>query len=331
MGIPHFVDVNTINFRNAFDEVNGEKNSSSVFIETASSVGYNDAAYFITTITNRILERLGHIFFIKDMDDPFAIVSGENYMSDSSILEELRTTLIETQQSNQPLFAHIHLVSTHGPTFDPKVEKFSAGETQDEEWMIDFYDDAILTFDQNLQAFVEFLENKELFDNTILVIYSDHGYQWSATDKIPLIIHFPQDLNAGTVSENTQNLDISSTILDYMGIEQPTWMGGSTLLGELRQDRILFSAGMKSSIASNGQIVEQIITPPFYQFGRLYVIKCQMLYEIDLQNLAMGTLHIDHYIDPCSENMLASEMEIWSEAGQMLSDLGYELPAEWPK
>jgi arylsulfatase A-like enzyme len=84
--------------------------------------------------------------------------------------------------------------------------------------MTDFYDDAILNFDHQTEKIVEYLKENGEFDNTLLVIYSDHGQHWTITDKLPLIIHIPEDAYQGILTANTQNVDIAPTILDYMQI-----------------------------------------------------------------------------------------------------------------
>lgn len=333
LGVPHFVDVNVINFRNGFDSVNCKENQNSQIANLASQFGYSDSVYFISSIKDRFFDRFFYIFFIREMENPYAIVTetaiDTNQMSEEAILNCLRTNLEVAKRANQPLFAHVHLISTHGPVFHPELQKFSEDQAQEDNWMIDFYDDAILNFDLTVQDFVQYLKDSDLYNNTILVVYTDHASKWSAKEKIPLIIHFPQDQYVGEISANTQNLDIPTTVLDYMEIERPAWMDGSSLIGALERDRLIFAAEIKSSFVDAGSIVEETIKPPFYQFGLLDIIQCQNLFEIDLQNLTMMEYRIEGYYNPCPETMLAAPSTIWEAAGKMLSDLGYVLPENW--
>ena len=98
--------------------------------------------------------------------------------------------------------------------------------------MTDFYDDSILTFDHYLGEVLNALEQTGKINNTILVIYSDHPMRYNARHRVPLVIHFPNDEFAGRIETNVQNLDIAPTILDYLGVNQPTWMVGKSLLGD---------------------------------------------------------------------------------------------------
>lgn len=68
------------------------------------------------------------------------------------------------------------------------------------------------------------------YDNTILVIGSDHGQRFTTNKKIPLIIHFSNNEFSGVVFSNVQNIDIAPTILDYLHIHRPPWMSGESLL-----------------------------------------------------------------------------------------------------
>lgn len=331
-GVQHFVDVSTVNFQNAFDSINGEENKYSEISDTASQYGYSDAVYFITTIVGRITDRVQHIFFIKVMENTYVTVtegSESSTLSETTVFTRLISNLEEAQSSNQPLFAHIHLISTHGPTFSLTSQTFSAGQEQTENWMVDFYDDAILNYDQTIEELVQYLQENGLYDNTILVFYSDHGKGWTVENKIPLIIRFPDGQYAGSVTASTQNMDIAPTLLDYLGIEVPSWMSGESLLGEIDQTRLIFAAEMKDSIMKNGSIVSELIEAPFYQFGYIDVIQCQRFYKIDLQELTMEVYDIENHTDPCSESMLYSEEEIWEKTGEFLTSLGYDLPEDW--
>ena len=66
--------------------------------------------------------------------------------------------------------------------------------------MTDFYDDTIVNFDIELSVLVSKLKSLGIYENTIIVIYSDHGKSWTSTNRLPFIIHFPRDENAGVIS-----------------------------------------------------------------------------------------------------------------------------------
>lgn len=335
LGVEHFVDVNVINFQNAFDSVNGQANRSSKIANLASRYGYNDSVYFIETLSERITDRLFHIFFIREMENPYLTVTKgetETYtLSESAIINQLIDNLDESQRTGQPLFAHIHLISTHGPKFNLTNRLYSQGQEQDEDWMTDFYDDAILHYDQTVKEFVTYLKDENLYNETILVLFTDHGQGWTVENRIPLIIHFPYDQNAGVVSVNTQNMDIGPTLLDFLSIDQPIWMEGKSLLRKISSDRLLFAAKLTSKLVEGASISSEKIQPPFYQFEYMYVIQCQKLYEINLKTMTIMNQVIKDHTNPCSSSTLYSQEEIWEKAGELLMSYGYDVPGEWGK
>ncbi len=332
--VDHYLDVDVINFRNAFDLVGGKTNEVPKIVDKASAFGYSDMVYFVSMIQERIQDRIQHVFFIEEMENPYEKMTRDTITyrtSDSENIANLKLSLETASKNNQPLFAHIHLISTHGGKFDLLYQKFSAGQEQLDNWMVDFYDDAILNYDQTIEEFVNFLNSNEIFNNTIIIFYSDHGSQWTIEDKTPLIIHFPNDQHSGIITESTQNLDIAPTILDYLGVEIPSWMFGESLLNDLEETRLLFSAELKREIEDNkiSGINPDRIVPPFYQFGFLDIIQCQKFHKIDLQELTIETKDIENHTDPCHESKLYSQEEIWEKAGELLRSYGFNVPEVW--
>ncbi len=327
LGETYFLDANAINFQNAFDAVNCMNNPSSHLL----GYGYDDEIYFINTITGRIWDRINHIFFIKNMQNPYTAVTQANtdILTDSQRMKCLRTYLDEAIQNKQPLFAHIHLMSTHGSKFAPSVQVFSKDENQNQPWMTDFYDDAILSFDILIDQLVNYLKTKGQFDNTILVLYTDHTQEWTTIEKLPLIIHFPNDRYEGTITENTQNMDIAPTILEYLGIQKPTWMEGSSLLERPEYNRLIL-AGIKSNNETiSGILTRQELKPPFYQFSKLSVIQCQNWYILNLENLTVNQGEVENYTNPCPADVLDTQDVIRKKVGVKLTKLGYDLPTNW--
>jgi arylsulfatase A-like enzyme len=333
LGVKYYVDANQVNFQNAFDAVNCEENSDRGVLDLIASYGYDNAVYMFDTITSRIKDRLDHIFFIKDMINSFSMVTenDQTQLSDSERLICLQNYLQDSAQSGQPLFAHLHLMGTHGPKFEPSNRQFSEGEKQSAKWMTDFYDDSILDFDGDVQDLVTFLKEIGQYDNTILVVYTDHGMGWSTLRRIPLIIHFPNDEHAGKVTQATQNLDIAPTILDYLGLDVPQWMNGSSMLGELDPTRLLISGRTNMAVFADElfMVDEDKRQPPFYQFTELDVIQCQRYYRINLEDLTITRGLVHNYINPCPASQLDSQSEIRQQVGELLSELGYDLPADW--
>ncbi len=143
--------------------------------------------------------------------------------------------------------------------------------------MTDFYDDSLLDFDGYVNRVVNSLEDAGKLDKTILILYTDHAQRWNPLDRIPLMIRFPNGEFAETITENTQNLDIAPTILDYLGIPQPSWMDGQSLLhGNPTALRPIYSANVErtETIGDGIQYHFNSTNPPFFQFDNFTEIVC---------------------------------------------------------
>lgn len=333
LGVKYYVDANQVNFQSAFDAVNCEENSEQDLLYWMASFGYDNAVYMFQTLASRIRDRLAHVFYIEEMVNSFSLVTENDQakLDDGQRLACLRGYIAESAESGQPLFAHVHLMGTHGPKFETLNRTYSQGKRQSEKWMTDFYDDSILDFDDQVQSLVAFLKETGQYENTLLVIYTDHGMGWSALRRLPLIVHFPGDDHAGAVTRATQNLDIAPTVLDYLGLEIPQWMDGSSLLGELEPDRLIVSGRTNMAIFADElfMVDEDKRQPPFYQFTELDVIQCQKWYRINLEDLSISQGIVKNFVDRCPAEQLDSEAEIRRQVGELLTGLGYNLPAGW--
>ena len=333
IGIPQFVDMGMINFQNGFDSINGETSGLSQFVSMASAYGYNDPAYFFSTIVTRLTDRLQHISYLGNMENAYAMVTDVNpttvSVNMSGAFDILIDSLGKANGAGQPLFAHIHMIGTHGAMFYPLEQVYSVGQEQTTGWMTDFYDDAIMDYDRWLENLAIYLKENGYYDDTLIVFYTDHAEQWSTERRIPLMIHFPKDANSGEISVNTQNLDITPTILDYVGVDAPEWMVGQSLLGELERDRLIIAAQINPDAFGRDGDYEDVISPPFYQFAKVNVVQCQYLYSILLDDGVMVRKTVPAYVDPCQDDLLDEPEQIWDTAMAFLTENGFEVPPDW--
>ena len=326
-GVPYYVDSFAFNLQDGFDMVNNRSISVGKLGDLGQKLGYADEVYFLYRLLERLTDRIGHIFFIREMQNPYNLVTRPApNITDQAKIEQ---TLSLFDQSSDPLFIHIHLLGTHGGFYDLQTHVFSKGEDQFQPWMTDFYDDTILRFDQYVGEVIDHLKAVGKFDNTILIIYTDHGKMFTVSERIPLIIHFPADDYAGRITTNAQNLDIAPTILDYLGLPIPEWMGGESLLkGNDIGSRLIFSTGTHKVKVNDQDIVfldPAQDQPPFYQFSFLNVLNCQMMYSLDLTTYEWSSSEIAGYVEPCNPKDLLSLDEIRQAAYQRLEMDGFNI------
>jgi hypothetical protein len=332
--VPYYLDAKTLNVVDGFDEVKMSSAVPSQLLNSINRLLPANHALFADDILKRIVDRLRHIFFIKEMDNPYLEVAG--MQARRVDIERWAYLRQEVRAATQPLFVHIHLMVTHGEDFFPMEQHFSAGQSiEDQEpWNDDFYDDSILDFDRNLGELVDDLEAQGLLDHTILVIGSDHGQQWNQLPRLPLMIRFPHGQYAGRIRENVQNLDIAPTLLDYIGLEPPEWMRGRSLIDRPLEQRPIFGVNDvdKEKDANNIFSVDwEQVHPPFYQFGGMSLIYCQKWYKLDLTRLRWETGNVEGSTSVCSAGEEITDEQAFQWIVEHLRENGFDVSTLDPK
>ena len=180
--------------------------------------------------------------------------------------------------------------------------------------MTEFYDDAILDFDDYVRQLVDFLEERNLLDRTVLVLGSDHGQLFRTAERIPLLIRFPEGDHAGRISANVQNLDIAPTLLDYLGSRIPEWMVGRSLLTDsLDPNYPVLAAslgGTSTTVTPEGrQLNASELRAPFYSLGQISAIFCSEAYRLYLGNGIISHYTIPGHTSPCASPPELSHVE----------------------
>lgn len=328
-GAPYFADAYNYNLQNGYDMVNHRSEDDNGLSALGRKLGYDNTVYFLNKLSERISDRILHIFFLRQMQNPYEIVTHPvESISDEQKVNETLELLDNTQK---PLFVHIHLLGTHGPRYNPPSNVFSNGETQNGDYMADFYDDTILAFDKYVGKVTDHLKANGQLDNTILIIYTDHNYKYDVKERIPLIIHFPFDQYAGRFESNVENIDIAPTVVDYLGIQIPDWMSGESLLhGELDRHRLIFSAMLSGeafeafSENNRAQLDLNHLKPPFFQFSYVNIIDCQKWYELNLVDDIWSSGEVSSYTSPCNPNSLLGFEGIKQATINLLAKDGFD-------
>ncbi len=101
----------------------------------------------------------------------------------------------------------------------------------------------IASVDENVGRLLDYLDDKGLAENTIVVYTSDQGFYlgehgwfdkrfiYNESFKTPLLVRWPKKIKPGSSSdEMVQNLDFAQTLLDAAGLEIPGDMQGTSLM-----------------------------------------------------------------------------------------------------
>ncbi|MBA3075309.1 MAG: sulfatase-like hydrolase/transferase [Anaerolineae bacterium] len=300
LNFTYYADAYRINFQDAFIEANGESPVSNKIQSSLAKLLPTNNYFFMREVYSRISDRLEHLFYIKKMTNPFLqVTESPEKFNDQEKLDYLFKLFDE---GKQPIFVHIHWMGTHGPKYYPTQQVFSEGldPTTQGKFVESFYLDSILDFDNAVNQLYNGLSTRGLWESSVLVVGSDHTQRWSIA-RVPLLIHFPHDEHAGKVIENTQNMDIAPTLLNYLGIPQPSWMPGKTLYEPLALNRqiFLFAISDSSRDPETNAIVYPPFVAPFYQFGKATLISCDHYYTINFLKQTYSDAKVQGYSGTC--------------------------------
>ncbi len=97
--------------------------------------------------------------------------------------------------------------------------------------------------DAQIGIFFDELKTRGLYDGSLIIVTADHGEEfrehgrfihsqpYDETTHVPLFIKFPAGWKGGTrVDGVVESIDIYPTILDYLGLEAPSYIQGESLL-----------------------------------------------------------------------------------------------------
>jgi arylsulfatase A-like enzyme len=102
---------------------------------------------------------------------------------------------------------------------------------------------SLKSVDRNIGRLLDYLDQNNLVENTIIVYTSDQGFylgehgwfdkrfMYEPSFRTPLIIKYPKLIKAGSINNNlVQNVDFAPTFLDLSGAAIPNDMQGESLL-----------------------------------------------------------------------------------------------------
>ncbi len=167
----------------------------------------------------------------------------------------------------EPFFLYVHTVDPHAPYAPPEPYRSRfAASVEDPELgsiagllelqkrpdvveeatiaqLLDLYDAEIAANDASLGALVSELSRRGLFDDSLIVVLSDHGEEFfdhgdwthgktlhSEMLDVPLLIKLPGQSAGREIRRIVQHVDIMPTILELAGVEVPPSIHGRSLL-----------------------------------------------------------------------------------------------------
>jgi len=184
------------------------------------------------------------------------------------------TSWLKHYNKRYPLFLWVHYMDTHSPFVPPKpwLKGFDSRELafsfnykidlerpsqEDIRKLKMLYEGEVKYVSSLISEFLDFLENSEWIDDSLVIITADHGEAFMEHGKfghaydilynevlhIPLLIYGLEE--KGIIKRPVQLMDLAPTILDILGVSRPrTFMGRSfypLIRGEEWKERPIFS------------------------------------------------------------------------------------------
>jgi arylsulfatase A-like enzyme/tetratricopeptide (TPR) repeat protein len=203
--------------------------------EILRSNGYRTAAFIGATV-------LDHSFGIGQGFEHYADDLGfKGSVGAARVEREAREVFAEArdwldENADEPFFAFVHLYDPHLPYRPPSPYALRHHGRP--------YDGEIAYLDSEFGRFIEYLERSALRENTLVVVFGDHGeslgehgieghsaFIYETMTWVPLLMSCPGLVPPGEVIDaQVRLIDVLPTVLDILGIEPPARAEGVTLL-----------------------------------------------------------------------------------------------------
>ncbi|NCC55446.1 MAG: hypothetical protein EOM11_08220, partial [Erysipelotrichia bacterium] len=186
----------------------------------------------------------------------------EFWPKDSEMFDSMKDLMVPIQDN--PFFTFIITVTSHGPygEYRDELDEYYQILLNDPNYMEAEQEyltllAAQMDFDKGLGILLDDLEEKELMDDTLIVLYSDHKnysspeitdkYSTNAVDeldvnRVPMLI-YGKGLTPEVSETLSSHYDITPTVLDLLGIAyyQDFYYGESLFLNERSELPIILS------------------------------------------------------------------------------------------
>ncbi len=140
-----------------------------------------------------------------------------------------------------------------------------------------YYYASISQIDHHVGRMIRLLKDRGLYDNTMIVYTADHGdymgyhhmllkgnYMYDPVVKVPLIVKWPGNGKAGTVSDRmVNNIDLAPTLCQAGGCRAPAQMHGRALQNDGDGHKLIFAeANGGRHVMARSRTRKLILAPP---------------------------------------------------------------------
>ncbi|MCJ0618973.1 sulfatase [Haloarcula hispanica] len=196
----------------------------------------------------------------------------------------------------------------------------------------DLYRGCLRNIDQYIQSIIKILKSEGVYDNTIIVIFGDHGdnfgednilgHQFSVADsliRVPLIIHDPTDrIKNGAYSDIVQLNDLYETIVGLIGADSPD-TNSVDIRTETRDTAYTYYSASDSFVNKISENIDRTRLPPKKQFVAWQSPDKKLVYYPDREEYAGPGCNCDKLRDSLMQHQKQLK-RIEQQKSETLSD-----------
>jgi arylsulfatase A-like enzyme len=162
-----------------------------------------------------------HAAMFADLDIPEPETLFDDYASRATAVQQ------STQRIGAARPGHTLFEAETGQITDPTARK----RAQYQEYM-KRYLRCVASIDDNVGRILDYLDDNDLTENTIIIYTSDQGFflgehgwydkrfMYEESLRMPFVVRYPDEIPAGTVDDHIiLNTDFAATLLDYAGLK----------------------------------------------------------------------------------------------------------------
>ncbi|HJL18421.1 MAG TPA: sulfatase-like hydrolase/transferase [Sandaracinaceae bacterium LLY-WYZ-13_1] len=223
------------NFQQGFDEYR--------FLEPEFVLGADDAAAKLLLV-QALRQTIERVRALRGSVEP-----GTAYQDAETVNRHL-TAWLDRAPTDTPWFAFVGYMDPHDPYFPHPYDGTGYAraahqhpDPSEADELRALYDGEITYWDEHFGALMDDLRRRGLYDDTLIVVTSDHGEEfaehggfWHGTTlydeqvHVPLFVKLPGNQRAGThVSHWVQSIDLMPSLLTRVGLEIPEGVQGGSL------------------------------------------------------------------------------------------------------
>lgn len=260
-----------------------------------------DAGYRTFAITD------GHWLSAEwGFDQGFGTFEAEPRQGLARIVQRAKERIDHAESRDEPWFAFLQTYDTHCPYQAPEAYRrmfrspdatpfptdglcgnphFNSMELDEgrRRHLVDLYDAGVRWVDDELGAFIDWLDEKGYAEDTLIVVTSDHGEELFEAGRIghgttldPEVLRVPwilvaPDIEPRVVDGPVALADITPTVLDLVNVDLPTNVDGRSWIPALAgvpmnprgaYSRVRWEANLESWTTEDSHFVRELVTDP---------------------------------------------------------------------